>query len=69
MSHGGPWPSTNRPDTTAVGPYAIERWCRPVCFQNCPDQLLPPELRDANPLGILRMVNGVPMRDAVVRGG
>lgn len=68
MVHGGPWPATNRPDTTAVGPLAIERWCRPVCFQNCPDELLPPELRDGNPLGILRMVDGVMTRDAVVRG-
>lgn len=67
MVHGGPWPATNRPDTTAVGPLAIERWCRPVCFQNCPDELLPPELRDANPLGILRMVDGVMTRDAVAR--
>jgi alpha-ketoglutaric semialdehyde dehydrogenase len=68
MVHGGPWPATNRPDTTAVGPLAIERWCRPVCFQNCPDELLPPELQDANPLGILRLVNGVMTRDPVVRG-
>jgi NADP-dependent aldehyde dehydrogenase len=58
MVHGGPFPATNRPDTTAVGPFAIERWCRPVCFQNCPDALLPPELRDANPRGIGRLVNG-----------
>jgi len=41
MTHGGPWPATNRPDTTAVGPRAIERWCRPVCLQNCPADLLP----------------------------
>lgn len=32
--HGGPWPATNRPESTAVGPRAIERWCRPVCYQN-----------------------------------
>lgn len=63
MVHGGPFPATNRPDTTAVGPLAIERWCRPVCFQNCPDSLLPPELKDANPLGIDRLVNGVRTRD------
>ena len=44
MVHGGPWPATNRPDTTAVGAMAIERWCRPVCFQNCPAELLPSEL-------------------------
>lgn len=34
MVHGGPWPATNRPESTAVGPRAIERWCRPVCYQN-----------------------------------
>lgn len=68
MVHGGPFPATNRPDTTAVGPYAIERWCRPVCFQNCSDQLLPPELQDANPLGIERIVNGVRTREPVKRG-
>ncbi|MBX3404984.1 MAG: aldehyde dehydrogenase family protein [Phycisphaeraceae bacterium] len=67
--HGGPFPATNRPDTTAVGPLAIERWCRPLCFQNCPDALLPPELQDANPLGIWRMVNGRPTREPVCRGG
>lgn len=33
MVHGGPWPATNVPHTTAVGPMAIERWCRPVCWQ------------------------------------
>jgi NADP-dependent aldehyde dehydrogenase len=45
MVHGGPFPATNRPDTTAVGPLAIERWCRPVSFQNCPPHLLPQELQ------------------------
>jgi NADP-dependent aldehyde dehydrogenase len=66
MVHGGPFPATNRPETTAVGPLAIERWCRPVCFQNCPDALLPPELQNANPLGIWRTVNGQPTREPVV---
>lgn len=58
MVHGGPYPATNQPDTTAVGPLAIRRWCRPVCYQNTPDQLLPAELRNGNPLKIRRMVNG-----------
>jgi NADP-dependent aldehyde dehydrogenase len=39
MTHGGPWPATNRPDTTAVGPRAIERWCRWVSWQNAPESL------------------------------
>jgi NADP-dependent aldehyde dehydrogenase len=43
--HGGPFPASNRPDTTAVGPRAIERWCRPVCWQNAPAALLPEPLR------------------------
>jgi NADP-dependent aldehyde dehydrogenase len=58
MIHGGPYPATNRPDTTAVGPLAIQRWCRPICFQNHPDALLPPEIQNANPRGIWRTING-----------
>lgn len=40
MVHGGPYPACNRPDTSAVGPLAIRRWCRPVCYQNVPTELL-----------------------------
>lgn len=58
MVHGGPFPATNQPNSTAVGPLAIERWCRPVCYQNAPENLLPPELRDGNPLKITRLVDG-----------
>jgi NADP-dependent aldehyde dehydrogenase len=57
MVHGGPYPATNQPQSTAVGPFAIQRWCRPVCYQNTPDALLPAELRNGNPLRIRRMVN------------
>jgi NADP-dependent aldehyde dehydrogenase len=39
MVHGGPFPSSNRPDTTAVGPRALERWCRPLCVQGAPSAL------------------------------
>lgn len=59
MVHGGPYPATNMPHSTAVGAHAIERWCRPVCFQNTPDTLLPSELKNANPLKIARMVDGI----------
>lgn len=45
MVHGGPWPATNQPHTTAVGALAMERWCRPLCYQNAPEALLPEELR------------------------
>ena len=63
--HGGPFPATNRPDTTAVGPFALERWCRPVAFQNTPQALLPPELHDENPTGRFRIVHGSITREAV----
>jgi alpha-ketoglutaric semialdehyde dehydrogenase len=59
MVHGGPFPATNRLDTTAVGPFALERWCHPVCFQNAPQEALPDELKDENPLGIGRLEDGV----------
>jgi alpha-ketoglutaric semialdehyde dehydrogenase len=58
MVHSGPFPACSRPDSTAVGPFAIRRWCRPVCFQNTPDELLPEELREHNPLAIDRIVDG-----------
>lgn len=58
MVHGGPFPATNQPQWTAVGPCSIQRWCRPVCYQNAPDAFLPAELRNANPLGIRRLVDG-----------
>jgi NADP-dependent aldehyde dehydrogenase len=58
MIHGGPWPSTTDSRFTSVGTSAIQRWLRPVCYQDCPDALLPDALKDANPLGIWRKVNG-----------
>ncbi len=44
MVHGGPWPATNHAHTTAVGARAVERWCRPVCYQNAPAWALPEAL-------------------------
>ncbi len=58
MQHGGPYPATTAPATTSVGTNAIYRFMRPIAFQNVPDALLPAPLQDANPLGILRMVDG-----------
>jgi 2,5-dioxopentanoate dehydrogenase len=58
MVHGGPYPATSDSRFTAVGSPAILRFARPVCYQNFPESLLPDELRDANPLHILRMLNG-----------
>lgn len=49
MHHGGPWPSTSNPATTSVGADALDRFTRPVAFQNVPDAALPPALRDTDP--------------------
>lgn len=57
ISHGGPYPSSTSVQTTSVGARAIDRFVRPICFQNTPDALLPDELKDTNPLNILRLVN------------
>lgn len=58
MHHGGPWPATADAKFTSVGTAAILRFLRPVCYQNLPDAALPPELRNDNPRGIWRTVNG-----------
>ena len=44
--HGGPFPATTAPATTSVGTRAIERFLRPVAYQDAPPELLPRELRD-----------------------
>jgi NADP-dependent aldehyde dehydrogenase len=56
--HGGPYPSTSDSRSTSVGSNAIFRFTRLVCYQGFPEGALPDELKDANPLGIWRMVNG-----------
>lgn len=58
MTHGGPYPSTTSAAHTSVGSSAIDRWLRPVSFQDAPHELLPEELRDDR-TGIPRRVNGV----------
>jgi NADP-dependent aldehyde dehydrogenase len=58
MQHGGPYPATTDARTTSVGTAAIERFVRPICFQNFPDDALPPELQDGNPRRIWRLVDG-----------
>jgi alpha-ketoglutaric semialdehyde dehydrogenase len=59
MVHGGPYPATTDGRSTSVGALAIQRFLRPVCYQNLPDALLPPSLRAANPLQVVRRVDGV----------
>lgn len=58
MTHGGPFPATSDNRTTSVGSQAMDRFLRPVCYQGYPDNLLPAPLKNANPLGIMRLVDG-----------
>jgi NADP-dependent aldehyde dehydrogenase len=65
MQHGGPYPATTDSRITSVGAAAIERFARPVAFQNFPDEALPLELRNKNERGIWRLVdNQLTMEDA-----
>lgn len=58
MVHGGPSPATSDSRTTSVGTLAIERFLRPVAYQNIPDALLPQPLRQANPWKLNRRIDG-----------
>jgi len=58
MVHGGPFPATSDSRSTSVGALAINRFLRPVCYQDLPQDLLPEELRDGNPLNVPRLVDG-----------
>lgn len=58
MTHGGPFPATTDSRSTSVGTYAIKRFARPVTYQAAPQELLPEELKDNNPLSIWRLVDG-----------
>jgi hypothetical protein len=58
MVHGGPFPSTTVAGSTSVGTSAIYRFTRPLCFQGFPHHLLPDELQNDNPLGIMRRIDG-----------
>lgn len=65
MMHGGPFPATTDPRSTSVGTLAIKRFARPVCFQDFPDSVLPDELKNKNPRGIWRMINGELSREKI----
>jgi acyl-CoA reductase-like NAD-dependent aldehyde dehydrogenase len=58
MQHGGPYPATTSPEHTSVGLTSTRRFMRPVCWQSAPTSVLPAALRDENPAGIWRRVNG-----------
>jgi NADP-dependent aldehyde dehydrogenase len=58
MVHGGPYPATADGRSTSVGTQAIYRFARPLAYQGFPQSQLPPELQDANPLGVAQMIDG-----------
>jgi NADP-dependent aldehyde dehydrogenase len=59
MVHGGPFPATSDGRSTSVGTLAIHRFLRPVCYQDMPESLLPPELRGDGEPGLPKRVDGV----------
>ncbi|MGV0744231.1 aldehyde dehydrogenase (NADP(+)) [Mycolicibacterium sp. XJ870] len=63
MVHGGPFPSTSDSRTTSVGARAIERFLRPVCYQDAPKSLLPSAIADGNPDGLWRRIDGQLTKD------
>jgi len=65
MNHGGPYPATTDTRFTSVGTAAIFRFARPVCYQSYPDALLPDALKNANPLGLMRLVDGQPTQNSL----
>ena len=58
QQHGGPYPATTAAGSTSVGSAAIERFLRPIAYQGFPQHLLPEPLREENPLGVPRLVDG-----------
>jgi NADP-dependent aldehyde dehydrogenase len=63
MVHGGPFPATSDARTTSVGGRAIERFLRPVAYQDVPKSLLPSAIADGNPDGAWRRIDGELTRD------
>nr|WP_067288843.1 aldehyde dehydrogenase (NADP(+)) [Marinobacterium profundum] len=59
MVHGGPYPATSDSRSTSVGAAAIQRFMRPVCYQDVPEKYLPAEIDSANSRGLTRLVDGV----------
>jgi NADP-dependent aldehyde dehydrogenase len=65
MTHGGPYPASTDSRFTAVGIHSIKRWVRPFSYQDWPNDMLPNELKNENPLGISRLVNNKQTTDVL----
>ncbi len=63
MVHGGPFPATTASQSTSVGTGAIKRFARPLCYQGFPQEALPAAIKDGNPLGLHRMIDGEIIKD------
>jgi NADP-dependent aldehyde dehydrogenase len=63
MVHGGPFPASSNAMFTSVGATSIDRFLRPVCYQDMPDQLLPEALKQNNSSEIFRMLDGQLRKD------
>ncbi len=58
MHHGGPFPAASHSFFTSIGTASIYRFVRPVCYQGFPEEALPEQLKDSNPRGAMRIVDG-----------
>lgn len=65
MHHGGPYPAASHSFFTSIGTRCIQRFVRPVCYQNWPNSQLPLALQDENPRGVWRLIDGERTRDEV----
>jgi len=65
QQHGGPYPASSVSTATSVGIGAITRFARFIAYQDTPNDLLPDALKNENPLGIYRLVNGVLSKDSI----
>ncbi|MFD2568798.1 aldehyde dehydrogenase (NADP(+)) [Pseudotenacibaculum haliotis] len=65
MVHGGPYPASTDSRFTAVGVSSIKRWARPFSYQDWPNDLLPSELKNENPLNITRTLNGALSKETI----
>ncbi|WP_159947012.1 aldehyde dehydrogenase (NADP(+)) [Polaribacter septentrionalilitoris] len=65
MVHGGPYPASTDSRFSAVGISSIKRWVRPFSYQSWPNNLLPKELQNENPLSIFRTIDGIRTKDKI----
>lgn len=65
MVHGGPYPASTDSRFSAVGITSIKRWVRPFSYQSWPNNLLPKELQNENPLSIFRTIDGIRTKDLI----